>query len=786
MHDVRIALRGFLRNPTFSVTAVLILGIGIGMAVAMWGVFSAVLLRPLPIFAQDEVVVPRTRDAAGVDLPFTPAEIQDLQRDSRTMRQVAGFAHYGSYTFPLADGDQALVLHQAAVTADFFSLLGARPVIGRLLQPSDDSTAHVMVLSYRAWQRQFAGDPAVIGHRLRFTRATWSYAIVGVAPPGLDYPVGADCWVPLSAGQRDLDLIARLRPGTTPAVARADFSTLAKAIDARRAGSGLNVARVDVRTLRTAIVGDARPVIVVLTGAVLLLLLIACVNVGNLLLLRAAARSRELATRRAIGATSRDILRQLTVESAVLAAMGGAIGLACAEAALRALRALAPPELPRIDAVGLGVAPFLAGLALTAVVTLVCGVAPSMQVVQLDLRTGKSLTRERRRVRQLLVASQVALALMMLTGAALLVRSLQRLEHLDLGYRADHLTLVELTLPSTRLRFTEPTKSFGVYDEVAPAIAALPGVTSMTPVILPPFIGTNVMAGIMEAEGQSAEEVRHNPLTPLEVGGPDYFRTLGVTLERGRGFLPSDREDGSPVVVVSQAASRYFWPGIDPLGKRIRFEGDSVWRTVVGVAHDLHFRAMREGSPTIFFPWRQFWWTGNIAVRTATDASTLAPEIRDLLSRTDPQVTLWRVRTMNDHLAGPLAQPRLSTALLSGFGLVALFLAAIGLYGIMASAVREQIRDIGVRMALGATPARVRVDVLRGAMLVALGGALVGTAGALAASRFLRSLLFEVSPTDPIALLGACAVLLGVAGIAAYVPAYQASCVDPARVLQGE
>ncbi|HXB27777.1 MAG TPA: FtsX-like permease family protein [Gemmatimonadaceae bacterium] len=275
-------------------------------------------------------------------------------------------------------------------------------------------------------------------------------------------------------------------------------------------------------------------------------------------------------------------------------------------------------------------------------------------------------------------------------------------------------------------------------------------------------------------------------MTPLEVGGPDYFRTLGVTLERGRGFLPSDREDGSPVVVVSEAASRYFWPGIDPLGKRIRFEGDSVWRTVVGVAHDLHFRAMREGSPTIFLPWRQFWWTGTIAVRTATDASTLAPEIRDLLSRTDPQVTLWRVRTMNDHLAGPLAQPRLSTALLSAFGLVALFLAAIGLYGIMASAVREQIRDIGVRMALGATPARVRVDVLRGAMLVALGGAAVGTLGALAASRLLRSLLFEVSPTDPIALLGACAVLLGVAVIAAYVPAYQASCVDPARVLQGE
>jgi putative ABC transport system permease protein len=183
-HDVRIALRGFLRNPTFSVTAVLILGIGIGMAVAMWGVFSAVLLRPLPIVAQDEVVVPRTLDAAGVDLPFTPAEIQDLQRDSRTMRQVAGFAHYGSYTFPLADGDQAIVLHQAAVTADFFSLLGARPVIGRLLQPSDDSTAHVMVLSYRAWQRQFAGDRAVIGHQLRFTRATWSYAVVGVAPPG--------------------------------------------------------------------------------------------------------------------------------------------------------------------------------------------------------------------------------------------------------------------------------------------------------------------------------------------------------------------------------------------------------------------------------------------------------------------------------------------------------------------------------------------------------------------------------------------------------------------------
>ena len=784
--DVRIALRGFRRSPTFAVTAVSILGVGIGMAVAMWSVFTGVLLRPLPITRPDEIVVPRTLDGAGIDLPFTPNEIKALRQDSRTFSEVAGYAHFGAYTYPLADGDQAIVLHQSPVTNGFFQLLGVRPVIGRVLQPTDDSTSHVMVLSYRAWQRQFGGDPAVLGHTLRFTHANWSYTIVGVAPPGLDYPVGADCWVPLLGGQVWMDLIARVRPPTSPTAVHTDFSSLAQHMDSLRTPSPLHVVRTDERTLMTAIVGNVRPVLVVLTTAVMLLLLIACVNVGNLLLLRAAVRARELATRRALGATSRDVFRQLVVESTVLAIMGGILGLACAEGALRVLRVLSPPDLPRIDAIGLRLVPVAAVIGLTIVVTLVAGVLPGMRAIKLDLRQTRSTTRERQRVRNLLVASQVALALIMLTGAALLTRSLQRLEHLDLGYTPDHLSLVELTLPGDRLRYSQPAKAFAVYDALSPALAALPGVKSITPVILPPFTGKNVMTALVEAEGQTADQVRTNPQLPIEVGGPEYFKTLGITLERGRGFLASDREDAPRVLILSAAAARYYWPGAEALGKRIRFEGDTIWRTVVGVARDIHYRSMREATPTVFIPWRQFWWTGTVAMRTTTSAAALTPAIRDVLRQADPSVSLFRVRTMDDYLAEPLAQPRMSALLLATFGLVALALAAIGLYGIMASAVREQTRDIGVRMALGATPGLVRAEVLRRALLISLAGVAVGLVAAFAMSRVLSSVLFEVSPTDPISLLGACGVLLGVALIAAYLPAYQASRVDPARALQGE
>jgi predicted permease len=782
--DARVALRGFRRSPTFVVTAVLILGVGIGMATAMWTVFNAVLLRPLPVRDADRVVLLRALDQSGVEISFQPNEIDEFRRSSRTTHDVAGIVHWSSPSPTLLlDGDHPIVLAWMLVTGNLFDLLGAKPALGRLLQPTDDSKSHVIVLSYDAWRRRFNGDPSVIGHRLLLPYNDFFYTIVGVAQPGLDYPVGTEAWVPVIGGGYPLNVVARLAPGATPAAARAEFLAAAAPLFSRHQ-MPVRVAGATVRTLRQGVVADAKPVVVVLTAAVGLLLLIACVNVGNLLLLRAAGRAREIAVRRSLGATYADIVRQLLIESTLLGLAGGLMGLGLGELARRILVALAPAQLPRLDVVRFSGAPVATAVTLALLTVLIFGVLPALTAANRPLRLDEraaTTTRQRRRVRQWLVASQVSLALVLLAGAGLLLRSLARLQHLDLGYAKDHVTVVNLMMsPSdTGLGYL-----VSVYKVVAD-LKAIPSVTAVSPMMFVPFVGPGMYALTWEAEGQPASETQANPTTPLEVAGPDYFRAFGVPVLRGRAFLDTDRNGGPLVAIVSEAAARRYWPGQDPIGKRIRIRYDkSNWWTVVGVVGDTHLRVMRQSTPMIYLPWCQFNWQGALVMRSTASVSQAA--VRRAIADADPSLTLWSLQTMDQYLDEPLAEPRLSSLLLSAFGLVALALAAIGLYGIMASAVREQTRDIGVRMALGATPGRVRADVLRRALLVCLGGAAVGIALAVAASRVLASLLFQVSPTDPVALFGACGVLLVVAAIAAYLPASHASRVDPARALQGE
>jgi putative ABC transport system permease protein len=786
--DTRLALRGFRRSPAFTVTAVLILGIGIGVASAMWAVTSAVLTRPLPVADQDRIIEPRIRDAAGVDLSMSIPESQLLARSSRTMPAVAGFAHWGAVETAFNDGDRSITIYMAQVTGNFFEVLGTRPFLGRLLRPEDDSTSHVLVLSYGTWRHQFGGDPAIIGRHLFDPYNKVELTIVGVAPPGLDYPIGVGCWGP-PRWSVYVDLVARLAPTATLTAARSDFLTAEREINRQRS-VGYHIVAVDVKPLREAIVGDIRQTIIVVTAAVALLLLIACVNVGNLLLLRATTRSRELAVRRALGATAVDIFRQLVVESVILAVVGCCLGLVVAAVAERGLIAAAPPQIPNLDVILAAGAPIGTAATVAAFAVVLFGLAPALATIhqnpasplRVDARSGGT-TWQRRRLRHAMVASQVALALIMLTGAGLLTRSLVRLETLPLGYRADHLMMLDLVLPPDLATMSDVLAH---YDRIEPHLRALPGVTAMTPVEVGPFLGPNVFTGPWEVEGQSAEQTNSYPLVPIESGGSEYFRTLGTPILRGRGFVDSDREQAPKVAVVSQSVAQMFWPGQDPVGKRLRFLHDTVWRTVVGVSGDIHYRTLRAATPSVFLPFRQYFWQGNILLRSALTPAALMPSIRRAVAEGDPKVGVWDATSMDDLLAGPLAQPRLSTLVLSMFGLVALILAAVGLYGVMASTVREQTRDIGVRMALGATPQRVRGEVLQRAMLVSLGGAAVGVVGALAGSRIIASLLFEVSPTDPVALLVACGVLLAVAGLAAYVPAYRASRIDPSRALQGE
>ena len=793
VQDTRIALRALRRNPTFTATAVAILGVAIGMAAAMWTVFNAVVLRPLPVRDQDAIVVPSAFDQSGVEIALSGAEFRQLQHEMRTLRDVAGFAHWGAFAFPLVGRDgQSVVLASSQVTGNFFRVLGAQPRLGRLLQPTDDvqGAAPVMVISFGTWQRQFGGNPAAIGQVLTDPGQQIAYSIVGVAPPGLDYPLGAECWTAASIrGSPYVSIVGRLAPGSSIVAARSEFAAFAQMLD-RDHPEHFHPVRFQATTLATAVVGDVRPVLVVLTTAVGLLLLIACVNVGTLLLMRAAIRSRELAIRGALGATYGAIVRLLLTESALLGIAGGVLGLGCAEALRRTLTALAPRELPRLDVVNTAGVPIGVAAAISVTAGLLFGVVPALVAVRrnpssparLDNRGGSD-SRQRRRIRQALVSAQIALAVVMLAGAALLGRTLQRLEQLDVGYHTGHLSVLELSIPWAT--YDTMPKILQLYDAIGPHLSAVAGVVGVTPVLIPPFLGTSVWTAPWEAEGRTSDP-RDAPVAPFETGDAQYFHTLGIPIRRGRGFVDTDRENAPQVAVVSEAIARRLWPGEDPIGRRMRVVGDSVWRTVVGVAGDIRLRSLREANATVYLPYHQFNWQGYIAIRTAGDLSTVLPAVRHAISDAAPGVGLWRARTMDQFLDAPLAQPRMSALLMSGFGLVALLLSAIGLYGVMASAVREQTRELGVRMALGASPRRLLRDVLRRAMAVSAAGAAVGLGATLVVSRFARALLFEVGPNDPLALAGACTLLLVIALIAAYVPARLASRVDPARALQAD
>jgi len=797
LRSLRVAFRGLARSPGFTASATLILGLGIGSAVAVFTVCRVVLFQPLPVSDPDRLVVISTYRQTDVEFGLVKSDLKAVNRETRTLRAVAGYAHWGTSQGPLVDGDRTLTLGRVVVTGGFFDVLGARAVVGRLLRPDDDvpGAAPALVISYQNWQRWFGGDPSVVGKHLYEPYSQLTYTIVGVAPAGLDFPNGAGYWLPWSdADGFSVIAIGRLAPGATPAVAGNEFASIVKHTPTRGRTDATNITGAKVVSFTQAMLGDIRPMLVALSAAVALLLAIACVNVGGLLLLRASTRARELAIRRALGATYGDVVRQLVVESGVLAVGGGLLGLLCAVVFVRALVVAAPARLPRLDAVQIASAPIALAIGVTVVTVLLFGVAPSLvaartdvaSTLRLDTRSGRD-TAVRRRFRHILVGAQTMLALVMLAGGALLARSLARLQSIDLGYVPDHLTQLATSWPSKK--YDSVSKYYPLGEEILRRWRSIPGVVSVTPVLIPLLVGDNVFLGRFDKEGQSASEIATNPIFPEMTGDKDYFRTFGTRLLRGRPFTDADREDAQPVAIVSETVANRMWPGENPIGKRVHYLlPDSVpWRTVIGVAEDAHLRTLRTASPMVYIPWRQLdFWQFNLAMRTRGEIGPLLPAMRRELAEVDPELRLWYIHSTDELLSVPLAQPRMSAFLMSVFGLAALALAAVGLYGTMSSLVRERTRELGIRMALGAAPEQLRRDVLTQAFKVAGAGALVGVVTALVTSRLLSSILFEVSPTDPAALATACAVLLVVILIAAYGPARRATKIDPAIALRAE
>jgi putative ABC transport system permease protein len=803
IQDLRIAIRGFRRSPTFAVATVLILGLGIGMAVAMSTTVQAILVRRLPVLDQDRLAVLWTYQVPAVEYSAPASDLPEIRRASRTISALGGVAHWGAAEYPFVDGDRTIVLRLLGVTANYFDVLGTRPVLGRLFRPEDGAPGapQVLVLSYAAWQSEFAANPKAIGSHFIDPSSKQPMTLVGVAPAGLDYPAGVEGWYSLPRdGKAQVFAVARLAPGATLDQARQEFLARASRLEPAFSLTGAKG-----EPFTTAVVGNVRPILVTLAAAVALLLVIAYINVGTLFVARAVSRTGEFSVRCALGADRIDLACQLCVESALVAAAGGAFGGVCAYGLLKGLIALAPPDIPRIGEVHLDSGFLGAAIGATTATVLLLGVVPAVvgtrrtAAASLQLRAGGGLgTAGRRQVRHWLAASQIGLALVMLSAAGLLGRSLLSLEHLPLGYQAEHLAVGSLSFNYDV--YDSLDKITQLSEEVVQRIQSIPGVTAATPMMLPPFTGPNIWRVTWEPEAQFSTDSSAAPSWPTELAGPEYFRTFGIRIMQGRSFVETDRERTPPVVVVSQSVAHRFWPGDNPIGRRMRVApvgcgrvctvSDSVfdWRTVVGVVPDTRLRALRTTWPMVYLPERQMWgaWQGRFAVRSARDVAALGPAIRQAVREIDPTIAVYGLQSMDDVLGTPLAEPRLMALLITAFGAVALVLAAVGLYGAIASVVRERTHEIGVRMALGATPARIRDAILRQTLTITVAGASFGLLAALAVTRVLRALLFGVSPTDPVTLAAACAGLLAVAMAAAYVPTRRATQVDPVRALRAE
>jgi putative ABC transport system permease protein len=803
--DLRIALRSLARSPGLAVTTTAILAVGIGMAIAMSTIVRTVIVQRLPVQNQQQLIVLRAF-VGNHEVWLSTDDQKAFRREARTLRDVAGVGEL-QIASPNIVGDVTYSLRSVPVSGNFFEMLGSRPALGRLIRSADDQPGlrHAVVLSYRAWREKFGGDSSVLG---KSVGDPWDpdyhiadYVIVGVAPPGLDFPAGVDDWYTYQGDPRSFPssagtTVGRLAPGATTGAARAEWLAFRERVyvRARSAIAGrLHVTRAQAVSLADEVLGNSTTILAILSAAVVLLFLIACLNVGNLLLLRAASRSHELAVRRAVGASFGHILSALLAEGVVIAILGGVAGFVAAEALLHALVLAAPAQLPRFENISLAGAPVLTAVLISLLATLVFGVAPGLAVargslaspLRIDTRAG-GRTRRSRRLHQTLVAAQTALAVITLACAGLLIHSLEKLERLDLGFNPSHLSVFEVAYPLAG--YDSAAKVAALAKELLPVLRAVPGVTALSTKGMPPFLGADYWSVGVVREGESARDTATH--VTVDVGGPDLFRTMGIPLIRGRAFLASDNEHAAPVAVVSHAIAEDLWPGENPIGRRVgQLIGGSVrWWTVVGEVGDAHLRALRVATPTVYFPWEQIGngWSATVAVRTSASFSTVLPSLRRALAQIDPRLTIWDAQSFDDLLGTELATPRLSSFLLGAFALLALLLAAIGLYGVMAFTVREETREIGLRMALGAGPERVRRDVLgRALSVIALGGA-AGLVGALVSSRVLAGLLFQVQPADPVALGAACLLLGLVALAAAYLPARRATRVDPAIALRSE
>jgi putative ABC transport system permease protein len=804
VRDTRQGFRALVRSRGFAAAALLTIALGVGATTTVFSVVRGVLLRPLP-YAEPQrfVSVWLSNPPQGIEEDITSYPVFEIWREQgTTLEHVVGVRDTRT---TLTGGGEPEEVLGAAVTRGFFDMLGVQPALGRGFRPEEsesDVSSRVVVLSHELWTRRYGADPTLIGRTIPLDDVP--HEVVGVSAPGAAFPPHVQLWTPLSfEGNEDL----REAPGALwlPVVGRLAEGVELEEAQGQMSGVAARVAElypdtyqgtgVELEPMHQTLVGDVRTPLMILLGAVVLVLLIAAANVANLLLARGTVRGREMAVRLALGAGRGRLARQVLAESTLLGVVGGVLGTVLAAAGVRVLLRLAPADLPRLDGVAVDL-PVLGFALLVALGTSVLfGVVPALrasaETVSDDLRAGGRGASDGalRRLRAAFVAAQFALALVLLVGSGLLVRSFVNLQSVDPGLDPRSVLSFHVGLPGGRYETYEDVRAF--YDELLSGLAALPGAERAAAVSGVFKVQLANMAGIT-IESRPELEGRENPVA-YDGATPDFLEVLGMELTAGRGFTEQDERRSTRVAIVSETFVRTFLADRDPLGERFVFgdgppEDESRWLTIVGVVADAQRWGVGEPlRPYAFMPMTQYMDTrADILVRASGDPTALAQGVRDVVGRVDPSLAITNLRTLEQTISGSLAQRRFLMFLLAVFAGSATVLAGVGIYGVMAYLVSRRTREIGIRVAMGARRWAVVRSVLQDALLQATAGVLLGLAGAFALTRFLRSQLFGLEPTDPLTFMGVVLLLVGVALLASFVPAKRAAGVQPSVALREE
>jgi len=799
--DVRFSLRQLRRDPGFTIIALITLTLGIGANTAIFSVVRGVLLRELP-YAEPTSLLRIFSTVDGYQSSVSPADFNDWRNQTRSFSALAAT---DESTVNLTGSGPAERFKQARVSANLFQLLGVRPALGRAFTPGEDAEAapRVVILSDGLWRARFGADRAIIGTQIVLDG--FATEIVGVAPPEMRYPSPVDMWLTTRFGPRDfsdskrgarwIDVVGRLAPGVSAARAQSDLATVARRLEQQdpRHNTGFGTR---VVPLHEEMVGRVRTPLIILLAAVGLVMLIACANVASLLLGRTAAREAELAVRTALGAGRGRLVRQLLTESVCLAVIGGALGLGLAVWGTRLLLALAPGDIPRLYDVRVDGWVLAFTLAATVVAALVFGAIPVWQAqmgrLASTLREGNRGSRARpgtSRTRGMLVVSEITLALMLLAGAGLLIRSFAQLREVDPGFESAQVATFTVTLSPVKYAALDQQRAFAT--ELLDRVRRIPGVDSTGVTFGLPLSGAGFVLSF-DVTGRSAPPPNAEPSAQVRVASAGYFAAMGIPLKRGRSFTTSDRAGAPRVLLISEETARLFFPGEDPIGRHIQFgwtrDGDRLAGEIVGIVGDVRQRSLSsDRTPHAYVAYEQ-WPLDEITVvmRTRTDPARALRTAQGIVTSLDRDLPVYDAFTLESLVSRSLGQPRFYLLLLSVFAGLAVVLAAVGIYGVVAYTVQQRTREIGIRIALGASTDRVVAMVVWRGLALAVIGVALGTAGAFAVTRVLRSLLFGVSQHDPLTFFGVAALLGIVALLASWLPARRAARVDPLAAMRAD